>query len=60
MTRSSTSLRRAITLALIASAGTTASLAVPSNALAAEPESLETVIVTGSNIRRTDAETPAP
>jgi len=60
MTRSSTSLRRAITLALIASAGTTASLAVTPNAFAAEPEALETVIVTGSNIRRTDAETPAP
>ncbi|HVF15302.1 MAG TPA: TonB-dependent receptor, partial [Steroidobacteraceae bacterium] len=57
MNRSSSPLRRAITLALIASA---ASTAMPLTASAADEESLETVIVTGSNIRRADIETASP
>jgi iron complex outermembrane recepter protein len=54
-TRRHDTLRRAITLALIAAAST-GSL----TASAAEPESLETIIVTGSNIRRADIETASP
>jgi iron complex outermembrane receptor protein len=55
-TRRHYTLRRAITLALVAGA----SSAVSVTALAAEPEQLETVIVTGSHIRRADIDTAAP
>ena len=51
-------LRRAIAFAFFASSSA-ASLTTPRLALAAD-ESIETVIVTGSNIRRADTETAAP
>lgn len=51
-------LRRAIAFALLASSSA-ASLTTPRLAFAAD-ESIETVIVTGSNIRRADTETAAP
>jgi iron complex outermembrane receptor protein len=50
-------LRRAISFALFASSA--ASLTIPQLVLAAD-DSIETVIVTGSNIRRADTETAAP
>lgn len=53
-------LRRAIAFALFASVATSAVPFVANAADAQEEEDIETVIVTGSNIRRADAETAAP
>jgi iron complex outermembrane receptor protein len=53
---------RAVRRVLLASAATAATLAYPSLSVAADAgqETVETVIVTGSIIRRTDTETPSP
>lgn len=53
-------LRHSVAFALFAGACSNVSLFTPRLALAEEAASLETVIVTGSNIRRTDTETDAP
>lgn len=52
-------LRRSIAFALFATSSA-ASLTTPGLALSAADDAIETVIVTGSNIRRADTETAAP
>ena len=55
-----THLALAVRRALFASAATAAALAYPTLSVAADDETIDTVVVTGSIIRRTDAETPSP
>src|SRR5690349_18128334 len=53
-------LRKAIAFALFTSVGASSAIPLVVNAAEAQEEDIETIIVTGSNIRRADAETAAP